>query len=57
MLAQNKAIVSWCGESATTTAHVIVDAVGGVISMLLTVDSPGVKVIYTCNDLRTLSCS
>ena len=57
MLVQNKAILSWCGDSGTTTARVIVGAVGGVISMLLTVDSPDVNVICIWNDLRTLSCS
>ena len=31
MLAQNKAILSWCGDSGTTTARAIV---GAVISML-----------------------
>ena len=31
MLAQNKAILSWCGDSGSTTAPAIV---GGVISML-----------------------
>ena len=36
MLAQNKAILSWCGDSGTTTARAIVGAVGGVISMLQT---------------------
>ena len=50
--AQNKAILSWCGDSGT-----IVGAVGGVISMLLTVDSPDVNVICSCNDLRTMSYS
>ena len=33
ILAQNKAIFSWCVESETTTARSIVDAVGGVVSM------------------------
>ena len=37
MLVQNEAILS-CGDSGTTTALAIVGAVGGVISMLLTVD-------------------
>ena len=57
MLAQNKAILSWCGDSGTTTVRVIVGAVVGVISMLQTVDSPDVNVICISNDLRTLSCS
>ena len=52
MSAQNKAILSWCGDSGT-----IVGAVGGVISMLLTVYSPDVNVIGSCNDLSTLSYS
>ena len=38
MLVQNKAILSWCGDSRTTTARAIVGAVGAVISMLKTVD-------------------
>ena len=54
MLVQNKAILSWCGDSRTTTARAIV---GGVVSMLKTVDSPDVIIICICNDLRTLSCS
>ena len=33
ILAQNKAILWWCGDSGTTTARVIVGA-GGVVSML-----------------------
>ena len=57
MLTQNKAIMSWCGNSGMTTARAIVGAVGGVISMLQTVDSPDVNVIGICNYLRTLSCS
>ena len=57
MLAQNKATLSWCGDSGTTTARAIVDAVGGVISMMQTVDSPDVNGMCICNDLRTLSCS
>ena len=56
MLAQNKAILLWCGDSGTTTARVIVGAVG-VISLLQTVDSPDGNVICIYNDLRTLSCS
>ena len=55
MLAQNKVILSWYSDSGKTTARAIVGAVGGVISMLQTVNSPDVNVI--CNDLRTLSCS
>ena len=54
MMAQNKAILSWCGDSGTTTVWAIVGAVGGVKSMLQTVDSPDVNVICICNDL---SCS
>ena len=53
MLAQNKAIVSWCGDSGTTTARAIV---GAVTSMFQTVDCPDVNVCI-CDDLRTLSCS
>ena len=53
MLAQNKAIVSWCGDSGTTTARAIV---GGVTSIFQTVDCPDVNVCI-CDDLRTLSCS
>ena len=53
MLAQNKAMLSWCGDSGTTTARAIVV---GVISMLQTVDSSVVKVLSICKDLRTLSC-
>ena len=34
MLAQNKAILLWCGDSGMTTARVIVGAVVGVVSML-----------------------
>ena len=55
MLAQNKAILSWCVDSGTATARAIVGAVGGVISMFQTPDD--VNVICICNDLRTLSCS
>ena len=47
----------WCGDSGTTNAWAIVGAVGGVISMLQTVDTPDINVICICNDLRTLSCS
>ena len=57
MLAQNKAIWSWCGDSGTTTARAAIGAVGRVISMLQTVDSVDVNVIFIYNDLRTLSCS
>ena len=53
MLAQNKAIVSWCGDSGTTTARAIV---GAVTSIFQTVDCPDVNVCI-CDDLRTLSCS
>ena len=53
MLAQNKAMLSWCGDSWTTTAR----TVGGVISMLQTVDSPAVNGVCNCSCLRTLSCS
>ena len=42
MLAQNKAILLWCGDSGTTTARAIV---GGVMAMLQTADSPDVNVI------------
>ena len=55
MLAQNKAILSWCGDTRMTTA--IVGAVGGVISMLQTVDSPDVNILCICNDRLTLTCS
>ena len=57
MLAQNKAILSWCGDSGTTTPRAIVGGVGGVMPMLQTVDSPDVDVVCICNDLRTLSGS
>ena len=32
MLAQNKAILSWCGDSGTTTARAIVGVVGDAIT-------------------------
>ena len=36
MLAQNRAFLSWCGDSGTTTARAVVGAaVGDVISMLI----------------------
>ena len=57
MLAQNKAILSWCGDSGTTTARAIGSTVDDVISILETVDSPDVNVISISNDLLTLSCS
>jgi hypothetical protein len=57
MLAQNKAILTWCGDAGTPTARTIVGGVGGVIPMLQTVDSPDVDSIRICNDLRTLSGS
>ena len=50
-------MLSWYGNSGTTLARATVGAVGGVVSMLQTVDSPDVKVICICNGLRTLSCS
>ena len=34
MLAQNKAILSWCGDSGTTTARAIGSTVDDVISIL-----------------------
>ena len=57
MLEQNKAILSWCRVSGTTTAREIVGAVDGFKSMLQTVDSPDVNVISICNYLNTLACS
>ena len=57
MLAPNKEILLWCGDLRMTTAWAIIGAVGGVISMLQTVDTPDINVICICNDLCTLSCS
>ena len=57
MLAQNKAILSWCGDPGTTTARAIGSTVDDVISILETVDSPDVNVISISNDLLTLPCS
>ena len=48
MLAQNKAMLSSCGDSGTTTARAIVGAVCGVISTLQTVDSPDLNVTCIC---------
>ena len=42
ILMQNKAILSWCGDSGTTTLQAIV---GGVISMLQMVDYHDINVI------------
>ena len=57
MLAQNKTILSWCGDSGLNSARAIVGAGAGVISLLQTVDSPDVNFICSCNDLRSLSYS
>ena len=35
MLAQNKAILSWCGDLGTTTARAIVGGVGAVSMLYL----------------------
>ena len=48
MLVQNKAMLSWCDDSGTTTVWAIVGA--GVKLMLQTVDSPDINVICICND-------
>ena len=57
MLAQNEAVLTWCGDSETTTVRSIVGAVGGVISMLQMVDSADVNTICICNNRPTPSCS
>ena len=40
-----------------TTARAIVGAVGGIVSMLQTVDNPDVNVVCISYELRTLSYS
>ena len=58
MLAQNKSNMSWCVDSGRPLhGRSLVLLVGGVVSMLQTVDSPDVNVICICNDQRTLSYS
>ena len=57
ILAQIKAILSWCGDSGNTTARSIVGDVGGVTSMSQTVDTLDFNAIFIFNNLCTLTCS
>ena len=57
MLVQNKAILSWCGDSRDDHSESIRNTCDDGISIFETVDSPDVYVISISNDLLTLSCS